>query len=103
MKLYTINATPYREQDSQEGNNASLKYYPENVAKVLSAYGIDGFTIYQVQGYWKGKAEVSYKIEIAIDRDNSYNVITGIARELKVMYEQESVMVTLPTNEVLFV
>lgn len=90
MQLYTITATPvqnakqYKESlgaampsnkilndDEVKAFNAlALKDYPRAVAQVLANFGIDGFTIYKVKGYWKSEAEASFKIELALD-DNS--------------------------------
>lgn len=112
MKLFTINATPMMREDqarnfpAYQGNldafNASnLADYETEVAGVLANQGIDGFTIYRVNGYWQGVPEVSFKIEIAID-SNPERVYT-IARELRAIYAQDSVMLTLPNNTVKFI
>lgn len=116
MKLYTINATPIRKfkqlsdsekkyirkgEDTLNAINArALEIYPGAVALTLAKHGIDGFTIYSVQGYWKGEAEASFKIEIATDDSST---VDYIARELRDMYNQDSVMVTLPDNTVEFI
>lgn len=101
MQLYTINATPVRPEDSGRALTSKLNAYPKQVAQVLSRWGYDGFTIYRVDGYWQGKAEVSFKIELALDKDfsNVYNVAT----ELRDMFNQDSVMVTDSNNKVIFV
>ena len=112
MKLYTINATPWREDIILKHNNENVQNYPYKVAKVLSKHGIDGFTMYQVRGYWMGEPEVSFKIEIAID-DKHWTVdgdiysvtarVEKICEELRYMYNQDSVMLTLPDNSVKFI
>ncbi len=101
MKLFTITATPVRTGDTPEVSEFKLQNYTKVVAQHLKAYGIDGFTIYQVQGYWMGESEVSFKIELAID-SNPERVYT-VAEQLKVLYEQDSVMLTLPNNTVKFI
>ena len=120
MKLFTINATPvqskeqYMEQlgaampsdkvlndtEVEKFNEIAIREYPKNVAELLAKHGVDGFTIYQVQGYWRGTPEVSFKIEVATDDSST---IDYVARELRDMFNQESVMVTLPDNTVEFV
>lgn len=114
MKLYTINATPIRKfkqlsdsekkyirkgEDTLNAINArALEIYPGAVALTLAKHGIDGFTIYPVQGYWKGEAEDSFKIEIATDGD-----VGMIASELRDIFNQEAVMLTNPNGEVEFI
>ena len=115
MSLFTITATPVQnlKQMIEAGytidknnsvahiNQLHLEEYSDIVAKVLGRHGIDGFTMYQVNGYWKGIPEVSFKIEIAIDKDA--NRVYEIAAELKNIYNQEGVMLTLPNNTVKFI
>lgn len=101
MKLFTITATPYHIRNKREKNESLVACYPSNVSEILAKHGIDGFTMYQVMGYWKGRGEPSFKIEIAIDSD-SEKVYT-VARELRRMYNQDAVMLTLPNNTVKFI
>lgn len=110
MKLYTINATPVRKDDSHERTVGLLAGYPGDVAELLHEYGIDGFTMYQVNGYWQGVPEVSFKIELALLEDEaSYDILDArelvrcISEELRNTYNQDSVMVTLPDNTVEFI
>ena len=105
MKLYTINATPITEDMTQAEATIAMDNYPLQVMSILRAYLIDGFTMYEVQGFWNGKAERSFKIEIAVEPvsviNSQVNVIKDIALELKHTYNQESVMLTVD-NEVEF-
>lgn len=100
MKLFTITATPARTDVSDYDNAIRIENYPATVAKIMQSHGFDGFTMYQVQGYWMGNAEVSFKIEIGVD-ENPERVYT-VAGELRDMYNQDSVMLTLPNNSVRF-
>lgn len=102
MRLYTINATPVRESNSDISNKNAIALYPTAVEKVMTSKGIYGFTIYRVQGYWQGKSEVSFKIEVALD-DNDAHDIPEIAEILRAMYNQDSVMITSPDNNVTFI
>jgi len=104
MKLYIINATPVQKVFTEQQNVDNINDYPKVVAGVLKARGIDGFTIYQVQGYWKGESEVSFKIELAIeDQVFVRSIMHDIAIELRDMYLQDSVMLTYPNNTVEFI
>lgn len=100
MKLYVLNATPCKSDLSDYANQSRIDGYFDTVAKILASHGIDGFTIYQVQGYWKGEPEVSFKIELAIDK--TAGMIYDIAEELRDMYSQDSVMITHPDGTVEF-
>jgi len=114
MKLYTLNATPIRnykqltselqsdikrKRDTLKAINArEVEFYPETVADILKKHGVDGFTIYQVQGYWMGESETSFKIEIATDGG-----VGMIASDLRDAFNQDAVMVTHPDNTVEFI
>ena len=102
MKLYTLNATPVREDVSDYDNQVRIDNYPKVVAKIMASNGFDGFTIYKVDGYWMGKAEVSFKIELATEVKNAHKV-NELAKDLRDMYNQDSVMVTYPDNHVEFI
>lgn len=98
MKLYTINATPVSTSFTDSINKRRVEAYPERVASILSNYGLDGFTIYKVDGYWKGEAEVSFKIEVAVDGELDKNIL----EDLRYIFKQEAVMLTTPENDVIF-
>lgn len=100
MQLYTINATPIKDTNAADNNHLLLMGYPIYVAKLLSTFNIDGFTIYPVTGYWQGKKEQSFKIELALKNDNDIRVICGWLRDT---YKQDAVMLTLPDNSVEFI
>jgi hypothetical protein len=105
MKLYTINATPWQAGSGVDYNNNACDKYAGMVACILDDNGIDGFTIYEVQGYWQGKPERSFKIEIAIDDSTIglYMKIVNICNRLKTRFCQDSVMLTAPDGEVSFI
>ena len=101
MKLYTINATPVRSNNSDFKNDLALEAYPKNVARIMKNNGFEGFTMYKVDGYWMGLPEVSFKIEIAVDKNPE--AVYTVAEELRDLYNQDSVMITLPNNSVKFI
>lgn len=102
MQLYTINATWVRPQDTEDEKAYKALSYASTVATILSTYGIDGFTIYEVQGYWMGASEVSYKIELALTDEDAGSILE-VAEKLRKLYNQDAVMVTTPDNKVSFV
>lgn len=103
MKLYTINATPIRTENSKDQNDSLMACYPSVLHKILANYGIDGFTMYEVIGYWKGVGERSYKIEIARPESESDGIMYEICEKLRDKYDQDSVMLTYPNNTVEFI
>jgi hypothetical protein len=116
MKLYTINATPIRKYKQlsagetlqikrgqttlKEINNNRIDDYADLVSGMLAKYGVDGFTIYPVVGYWQGEQERSFKIEIA---NSNPIIIADICQELREMFNQDAVMLTNPDNSVEFI
>ena len=102
MQLYTINATWVRPDDS---GMTKLQYsdggiYKRVVSDMLASYGIDGFTIQEVQGFWQGVAEQSYIITVACE---DVNTIEQFAESMRSVYDQDAVMVTYPDNSVKFI
>ena len=100
MQLYTINATTIRPQYSDFVNKQRFDKMPEIVANTLTNYGIDGFTIQEVQGFWQGVAEKSYIITVACE---DVNIIERFAESIRSVYDQDAVMVTYPDNFVKFI
>ena len=102
MQLYTINATWVRPDDS---GMTKLQYsdgsiYRRVVSDMLASYGIDGFTIQEVQGFWQGVAEQSYIITLACE---DVNIIERFAESIRSVYDQDAVMVTYPDGSVKFI
>ena len=61
------------------------------IIKVASEIGITGFTAYQTIGMWRGKTELSVRLELF---DCSEQVATEYALLLKERFKQESVLFT---------
>ena len=101
MQLYTINATPERYDVTEAENVKRHKNYDITVSHALASVGIDGFTIQEVQGYWKGIPEKGYIITVATDK-SSWN-IDRVAELLRDRYDQDAVMVTYPDGSVKFI
>ena len=60
-----------------------------NVAEIVSQY-FEGFTLFEVRGYWKGKAEKTAVVEIVTqNRAKVYE----LARTIKELNKQESVLI----------
>lgn len=100
MQLYTINATCERPEFDKYKQELYHDRYAGNVSDVLSRFGIDGFTMQEVLGYWQGVPEKSYIITVATDNEGA---IDKICERLRSMYNQDAVMVTYPDNSVKFI
>ena len=103
MQLYTINATWVRPDDS---GMTKLQYsdggiYKRVVSDMLASFGIDGFAIQEVQGYWQGVPEKSYIITVATDK--SSDIIEQFAESIRSVYDQDAVMIAYPNGSVKFI
>ena len=90
MKLYTINATSWRKEYSDKINKARFDNMPHMLSDTFKSVGIDGFTIYEVIGFWEGERERSYKIEVLTDLD--FDVLAGLCEQIRHVYNQDAVI-----------
>ena len=117
LELYTINATPQRSLEQYQRdyrgampsskrlnqsevnrfNEIAHRGYAERVSEILAGFGVDGFTMQEVQGYWQGVPEKSYTITVALEAGL---IVDVIAEKLRDEYGQDAVMVTYPDNTV---
>lgn len=67
----------------------------------IVAASFDGFTAFEVVGYWKGMRERTLKIEVVTEKADSE--LVKIARELRIALNQESVMLEIVESNVAFV
>ncbi len=77
------------------------RIYTENkinmrdVERFIRKY-FDGFTVFFTNGHWKGTKEDSIVIEIIADYTDKHSVLS-LAGDIKVLNEQETVLVTTAT------
>ena len=90
MQLFTINATSIRPEYNAKVNKARFDSMPEVVSNMLMAGGIDGFTVYEVIGFWEGKRERSYKIEVLTELE--FDVMAGLCEKIRYVYNQDAVI-----------
>lgn len=101
MQLFRINATPVRAEYNVKVNEVACRKYPSQVAELLlSKFKIEGCTIENAIGVWRGQIEQSFAISIASE---DVNVVRKVCEELRQRYSQDSVMLTLPDNRVEFI
>ena len=60
----------------------------------------DGFTIYKVEGYWKGDYEKTFILEIVT---NDKDKIIQLVNKYKTAFRQESVMVIITEDKTEFI
>lgn len=74
------------------------------IREAMAFHKIDGYTLIETRGYWKGTAENSMILEIDADRgiETSYK-IGNIAKMIKLNLDQESVLVQSIESESLFI
>lgn len=101
FRTFTINATCERLDASEAENTKRHNGYAMTVCNALGAFGIDGFTLQKVNGYWRGTAEKSYIITVATDATD--DAIERVCESLRAMYDQEAVMLTYPNGTVAFI
>lgn len=78
-------------------------YFIDTVSDTLQENEINGFTMLEAIGYWKGKQEKTLVIEIVLnDCKTSEKAITNTVETLKKYFRQESIMVTKNHIEVAF-
>ena len=90
MKLYTINATSIRPEYNAKINQARFDNMPYMLADTFKSVGIDGFTLYEVVGFWEGVKERSYKIEVLTDLE--FDVIAELCEQIRHVYNQDAVI-----------
>ena len=72
-------------------NNTTKKLEANEAKKIISQY-FDGFTAYEVIGYWKGHEEKTLKVEI-ITGNIEDPAIIKMVKELKLQLDQEAILI----------
>jgi len=90
MKLYTVNATSIRPEYSDKINQARFDSMPYMLADTFKSVGIDGFTLYEVVGFWMGEREPSYKIEVLTELE--FDVMAELCEQIRHVYNQDAVI-----------
>ena len=89
--------------DGRTFGKAQIVEAIENTRKSYNTlYGetmpLEGYSLYSIDGYWKGVQETSYVLEVMIDSMDYEAFASGLKAEL----HQDSVMVTVQDLEVKF-
>jgi len=81
-------------------NNATHKLEINKIKSILSTH-FDGFTAFEVIGYWKGQEERALKAEIITELPDSE--LARIGKELKTKLEQESILFEIINSNSAFI
>lgn len=83
-------------------NNKTHKLESEEAISTISKY-FDGFTAYEVIGYWKGSQEKTLKVEIVSDTSTGDALIIRMIKELKIQLHQDAIMLEKISSNTAFI
>jgi len=81
-------------------NNKTHKLEEKKILGIVGKY-FEGFTAFEVVGYWRGSQEKTLKVEIITDE--SHAKLVRVGRELKDQLEQESVLLEIVETNAAFI
>lgn len=81
-------------------NNETHKLEASRSIDIISRY-FEGFTAYEVIGYWRGSKENTLKVEVASD-EGSTKVIR-LCKELKKELQQEAILLEQVESNIAFI
>ena len=82
-------------------NNETHQLESDEAIKTISKY-FDGFTAYEVIGYWKGTQEKTLKVEIVADPAKDTEVVKMV-KELKASLKQDAIMLEKINSNSVFI
>ena len=83
------------------GSNNETGLLEKEKAEAIIGKFFDGFTAFEVIGYWKGTKEKTLLIEVITEVEAV--VITRIAKELKQELKQEKILVEILNSTAVFI
>ena len=81
-------------------NNETHKLEKTKIEQTLATH-FEGFTAFEVIGYWKGLKEKTLKIEVITELADSQ--LANIGKELKIKLKQESVLMEIVHSNCAFI
>jgi hypothetical protein len=82
-------------------NNQTNKLEKVKAIEIINQC-FDGFTCYEVVGFWQGKQEKTLKVEIVSDI-NQDTKIAKLCKDLKLALNQDAVMLEKIQSNILFI
>lgn len=83
-------------------NNETHKLESTEAIKIISSH-FDGFTAYEVIGYWKGSQEKTLKVEIVSEIEAGDVAIIKMIKELKAQLKQDMIMLEKINSNSVFI
>lgn len=83
-------------------NNETHKLESEQAISIISGY-FEGFTAYEVIGYWKGSQEKTLKVEIISEIGAGDVAIVKMIKELKASLKQDAIMLEKINSNTVFI
>ena len=83
-------------------NNETHKLETVEAIKIISEY-FEGFTAYEVIGYWKGSEEKTLKVEIVTEDKAGHIAIIKMIKELKISLHQDAIMLEKIQSNTVFI
>ena len=83
-------------------NNQTHALESDKAIAIISKY-FEGFTAYEVVGYWKGSKEKTLKVEVIAESTTSDPAIVRMIKELKADLKQDAIMLEKITSNVAFI
>ena len=80
-------------------NNKTKELEMEKIEEIVSSH-FDGFTAFEVVGYWKGSKERTLKVEVITEESPSK--LAKIGKEIKEKLEQEAVIMEIINSNCAF-
>jgi hypothetical protein len=81
-------------------NNDTKELESDKACAIISRY-FEGFTAFEVVGYWHGARERTLKVEVVTDEPSP--VLVRVAKELRKELDQEAIMLEVVESNVAFV
>ena len=81
-------------------NNATKELETDKIEDIVGQY-FDGFTAFEVIGYWKGQKERTLKVEIITEESDAK--LAKIGKELREALAQESVLMEVVESNCAFI
>lgn len=81
-------------------NNETKKLEVSHSCQIISEY-FDGFTAYEVIGYWKGQKEKTLKVEIV--SDDMPAKVSKLCKQLAIELKQDAIMLEQVESNTAFI
>ncbi len=84
------------------GSNNDTKILESDKAIDIITKFFDGFSTYEIIGFWKGQKEKTLKVEIVVSENDNAKVVK-LCKELKTELQQEAIMLEIINSNCAFI